>query len=156
MEKTSHATVGHTYQNVLHDNVQTNSSPTVFREKKIDEVLREKKVRYQRSGNYSNQRNSTAAATTADSTNTASCDTPQITGIDELNGKKVHLNVLDMYWFWKLMEGNTPLYAELMSKYFEDPLPWICFRDPISRSPTNNDVVRETMIRTMSECRKSI
>lgn len=39
-----------------------------------------------------------------------------------------------------------------MSKYIEDPLPLqrICYMDPISRSPTNNDVVRETMTRTMN------
>jgi hypothetical protein len=50
------------------------------------------------------------------------------------------------------MEGNTPLYAGFMSKYIEDPLPLqrICYMDPISRSPANNDVVRQTMIRTMN------
>ena len=36
--------------------------------------------------------------------------------------------------------------------YVKDPLPThrICYMDPISSSPTNNDVVRETMVRTMS------
>ena len=50
------------------------------------------------------------------------------------------------------MEGNTPLYAGFMSKYIEDPLPpqRICYMDPLPRSLTNNDVVRETMICTLN------
>ena len=38
-----------------------------------------------------------------------------------------------------------------MSKYINDPLPLqqICYMDPIPRSPTNNDVVKETMVRTL-------
>ena len=94
---------------------------------------------------------SPTAVSTANSADTASTSTSQNTG-DGSNEKKLHLNVLDLYWFWKLTKGNTPLYAGFMSKYIEDPLPLqrICYMDPISRSPTNNDVVRETMIRTMS------
>ena len=41
--------------------------------------------------------------------------------------------------------GGNPLCASFMSKYIEDPLPLqlIFYMDPISRSPTNNDVVRD-------------
>ena len=38
-----------------------------------------------------------------------------------------------------------------MSSFINDPLPIqrICYMDPIFRSPANNDVGKETMIRTM-------
>ncbi|ESO95159.1 hypothetical protein LOTGIDRAFT_160925 [Lottia gigantea] len=41
--------------------------------------------------------------------------------------------------------------------YIKDVLPMqrICYMDPISRSPTNNDVVKETMIRTMNVARET-
>ncbi|KAK3890331.1 hypothetical protein Pcinc_005712 [Petrolisthes cinctipes] len=69
--------------------------------------------------------------------------------IDE---KKIQLKSLDLYWFGRLQDGNTPLHSGFISMYVKDPLPIqiICYVDPISRSPTNNDVVRETMVRTMS------
>ena len=69
----------------------------------------------------------------------------------ELDECKMRLKVLDFYWFWKLIDGDNPLHAGFVSKFIEDPLPLqkICYTDPISQSPTNNDVVRETMVRTM-------
>ena len=77
--------------------------------------------------------NTPATVTTADSTDEASSDTSQLTGIDELNKKKVHLHILDLCWFWKLMDGNTLFYAWFMSKYIEDPLhqfvTWIQYPD---------------------------
>ena len=56
------------------------------------------------------------------------------------------------------MEGNfTPLHAGFMSNYIKDPLPVqrICYMDPIATSPTNNDVVKETMIRTINVARET-
>ncbi|XP_030837116.1 uncharacterized protein LOC105437992 [Strongylocentrotus purpuratus] len=67
------------------------------------------------------------------------------------------LSVLDLYWFWKLSDGSTPLHAGFMSKYIQDSLPLqrICYMNPISRSPTNNDVVRETMIRSLNVAKET-
>jgi len=64
---------------------------------------------------------------------------------------------LDLYWFHKLKEGNTPLYAGFMSRYIKDllPLQRICYMDPIPKSPTNNDVVRETMVRTLNVAKET-
>ena len=58
----------------------------------------------------------------------------------------------DMYWLWKLQSGNTPLHAGFMSRYYTDQLPFqrICYMDPILQSPTNNHVVRETMVRSLN------
>ena len=65
---------------------------------------------------------------------------------------KFYLKPLDLYWFWRLQDRNTPLHSGFVSMYVKDPLPThrICYMDPISSSPTNNDVVREAMVRTMS------
>lgn len=56
----------------------------------------------------------------------------------------IDLKVLGLYWFCRLRDGNTPLYAGFMSQYIKDPLPiqHICYMDPISKSSTNNDVAR--------------
>jgi len=64
---------------------------------------------------------------------------------------KIQLKPLNLYWFWRLHNGDTPLHSGFISKYMKDTLPLqrICNMDQISRSPTNNDVVRETMIRTL-------
>ena len=62
------------------------------------------------------------------------------------------MKLLDLYWFCKSMECSMPLFIVFMSKCFNDKLPLqkICYMDPICDSPTNNDVVRETMVRTMN------
>ncbi|KAJ8046446.1 hypothetical protein HOLleu_05118 [Holothuria leucospilota] len=67
------------------------------------------------------------------------------------------LSAMDLYWFYKLKEGNQPLHAGFVSRYIKDPLPIqrICCMDPISSSPTNNDVVRETMVRTMNVAKET-
>ena len=72
--------------------------------------------------------------------------------INWLDDIKIKLKPLDFYWFLKLREGNIALYAGFMSSFINDPLPLqrICYMDPIFQSPTNNDVVKETMIRTMN------
>ena len=68
--------------------------------------------------------------------------------INWLDNIKIKMNPLDFYWFLKLRHGNIPLHAGFMSSFINDPLPIqrICYMDPIFQSPTNNDVVKETMI----------
>ena len=63
-----------------------------------------------------------------------------------------HLSALEFYWWWKLQNGNTPLYAGFMNWFIKDTLPLqrIAYMEPIPRSPTNNDVVRETMIQSLT------
>ena len=48
-------------------------------------------------------------------------------------------------------DDNVPLHDGFISRYIKDPLPFqrICYMDPIRSSPTRNDVVKETMIRTI-------
>ena len=62
------------------------------------------------------------------------------------------LSLTDLYWFLKFQVTKFPLYAGFMSTYIEDLLPMqqISFLDPIPMSPTNNDVVRETMVRSIN------
>ncbi|KAK4318063.1 hypothetical protein Pmani_010910 [Petrolisthes manimaculis] len=69
----------------------------------------------------------------------------------------LQLKQLDLYWFWELRKGKTPLYAGFMSQYASDPLPIqrICYMDPIPKSPTDNAVVRETMICTMNVAKET-
>ena len=73
------------------------------------------------------------------------------------NTWNIRLSVLDLYWFWKMRDSNTPLYAGFVSKYVKDPLPIqrICYMDPIPKSPTNNEVVKETMIRTLNVAKET-
>ena len=44
-----------------------------------------------------------------------------------------------------------------MSQYISDPLPIqrICYMDPIPKPPTDNAVVRETMIHTMNVAKET-
>ena len=103
---------------------------------------------------------STGESSSASQSTTASDVTPSTSTqstAEDPDAYKIRLNVLDLYWFWKLREGNTPLHAGVMSKYIKDPLPLqrICYMDTISRSPTNNDVVRETMIRSMNVAKET-
>ena len=58
---------------------------------------------------------------------------------------------LQLYWFIKAIKEKLPLYAGFISQFIEDDLPMqrLCYNDPIFCSPTSNDVVRETMVRTL-------
>lgn len=51
-----------------------------------------------------------------------------------------------------MKNGDTSLYTGFISKFVNDPLSiqLICYIDHIAGSPTDNAVVRETMIRTMN------
>ena len=56
-----------------------------------------------------------------------------------------------LYWFVKAINEKLPSYAGFISQFIVDDLPLqrLCHNDPIFRSPTNNDDVRETMDRTL-------
>ena len=154
-KETLHATVGHTYQNVLHDDIQpqTNNNPIAYREGRNRRSFagKEKDIAPFKKSIHTAQFLIPAGAATANTPSGASTSACQSTA-EEWNESKIRLKILDLYWFWNLIRGNSPLYAGFMSKYIEDALPLqrICYMDPISRSPTNNDVVKETMIRTMN------
>ena len=58
---------------------------------------------------------------------------------------------LQLYWFVKAIKQKLPLYADFISQFIVDDLPRqrLCHNDSIFRSSTSNDVVRETMVRTL-------
>ena len=59
---------------------------------------------------------------------------------------------VDFHWLLQADVGKPlPLYPGYCSQFVNDPLPLqnIWYMDPISAEPTRNDVVRETMSRTM-------
>ena len=84
----------------------------LFEKKETDVVLQEKKdiPVFKKSLHSANFICHTAAAT-AVATNAASTSTSQTTA-EELNERKTHLNVFDLYWFWKLMEGNIVCWVD--------------------------------------------
>ena len=64
----------------------------------------------------------------------------------------MNLKLLDFFWFWLSQRKEIPLHAGFISLYMEDCLPIHCiaYMDTICRSPTDNAVVGETMIRSMN------
>lgn len=132
---TVHSTVGHTYQNVMPD---TADQTTILKD------FQEGRIRLQFIGaprEFPPFRQPLKKATFV-------CNT-KATNPYETN---IQLKPLDLYWFWRLQDGNTSLHSGFVSMYIEGLLPIqrICYMDPISRSHTNNDVIRATMVRTMS------
>ena len=155
-KETLHSTVGHTYQNVLEDTQQANTTSIGFREGRNRRkfVGDEREIPpFRKSIGKARVLISTAAKDTSVGAST-SASRPST---EEPSEHNIQLKVLDLFWFLKLREGNTPLHAGFMSKFIEDPLPLqrISYMDPISRSPTNNDVVRETMMRTISVAKET-
>ena len=65
--------------------------------------------------------------------------------------KKINLTDLGLLWLMQSTVCNMPLYNGFYSNYVQDSLPKtvITYMDPILKSPTNNDVVQETMLRTL-------
>ena len=139
---TLHSTVGHTYQNIVTD-LNTSSTDHQMIE------FREGRSRRQFFGNEREippfRKALKSAMFVRDTTTTVE------------GNKTIPLRPLQLYWFWKLGDGDTPMHSGFMSKIMEDTLPLqrICYMDPISRSPTNNDVVRETMIRTINVAKET-
>ena len=141
---TFHATVGHTYQNILPDAAESVRCASQFREGRNRRrfVGMEREV-----PPFRKTLNKAIFSSDSVPANTASSTVSQPEKSD-----RVTLKALDLYWFWKLREGKVPMHAGFISQYIKDPLPLqrICYMDPISSSPTNNDVVRETMVRTLN------
>ena len=59
---------------------------------------------------------------------------------------------IDLLWLIQARCKEVPMFNGFFSKFVNDPLPLtvIGYMDPISQSPTRNDVVRETMARSMT------
>ena len=151
---TLHATVGHTYQNVLQNEENINAEPLVFKvgQKRRSFVGNKQDVPPFRK---CIKKAKFTSSTSLESLDMSENEEPIIESdaiINWLDDIKIKLKPLDFYWFLKLREGNIALYAGFMSSFINDPLPLqrICYMDPIFQSPTNNDVVKETMIRTMN------
>ncbi|ESO88713.1 hypothetical protein LOTGIDRAFT_165497 [Lottia gigantea] len=156
-KETLHANVGHTYQNILQNDRETNNIPIELRDgrnrRRFVGSQREippfreplNKAMFVTSANMSESFN----AITAESrytTETSNVITSESTEPNVIHRKvKLAMKALDLCWLWKLFEGNTPLYAGFISMYIKDVLPMqrICYMDPISRSPTNNALVKE-------------
>lgn len=140
---TFHATVGHTYQNVPEHPQQSSASASEFREGRNRRSFQG----YEREiPAFHRSLNKVTFPREKDATTTQRDD-------------KTTLQLLDLYWFWMIREDskNLPMHAGFMSQFVKDPLPvhTICYMDPISSSPTNNDVVRETMIRTLNVAKEA-
>ena len=58
---------------------------------------------------------------------------------------------LDFLWLLQSFTGKLPLFNGFFSRFVRDDLPqtMIAYMDPISLPPTRNDVVRETMVRSL-------
>ena len=144
------STAGHTYQNVLPEDPRCATSTAI--------EYRRAKNRKSFAGNQTeiapfrkplkSAKFIGTKATSADSSSTGRRTK------EELN---LQLKSLDLYWLWELEKGKAPLYTGFMSQYISDPLPIqrICYMDPIPKSPTDNAVVRETMIHTMNVAKET-
>ena len=60
-------------------------------------------------------------------------------------------NGIDFMWLLQTFTNTTPLYYGYLSKYVTDHLSCtlVTYVDPISLPPTKNDVVCETMVRSI-------
>lgn len=145
---TLHSTVGHTYQNVLPEDKICAASTAI-------EYRKEKK----RKSFVGNQQEIVPFRKPLKSANFIGTTTSTSSSADIRTKEKPNLQMkqLDLYWFWELRKGKTPLYAGYMSQYVSDPLPIqrICYMDPIPKSPTDNAVVRETMTRTLNVAKET-
>ncbi len=162
-KQTLHATVGHTYQNILPDNAEEVANPLQFREgrnrRRFDGYDREippfrkslKKAQFTINVQQSNVTSITDGADAGTTSLVAPVADP------EPNKYRIEMDTLDFYWFWKLRNGNIALYSGFISQFIQDSLPLqrICYMDPIPRSPTNNDVVRETMLRSIEVAKET-
>ena len=70
---------------------------------------------------------------------------------DDRQDSAVTQRMLDFYWLLMSREMPQPLFAGFFSQFVHDSLPVqrITYMDPIPQSPTRNDVVRETMKRSL-------
>ena len=75
----------------------------------------------------------------------------QITKTSTSFSNKVTQMNIDFIWLLKTFTNTTPLYYGYLSRYVTDDLPCtvVTYMDPISLPPTRNDVVCETMVRSL-------
>lgn len=144
-KETLHSTVGHTYQNVLQKHKEVNNSNEL--------EYRNGKNRRKFVGNERQISPFRHAIKKAQFSTTL----PESSILSATLNCQIQMKMLDFCWFYLSMKDNLPLYAGYMSQQIEDPLPLqrICYMDPISKSPTNNDVVKETMIRTINVAKET-
>ena len=137
---TLHSTVGHTYQNILEQDKEDDATN--------DFRFSEGRNRRTFVGSQQDIPKFRKSLKTAKFTSTT-------TACDE--SLRPRLKALDLLWLWELKRGDTPLYAGFISRFVDDPLPLhrICYMDPIPKSPTDNAVVKETMIRTLNVVRET-
>ena len=158
-KETSHATVGHTYQIVPEDEEeQISPNPANVMQFRVERNRQKFHGKLREIPPFRKSLNSaqfTSAAATIQpivqgESSKAMMSPESIAEEPRDNTTRTvpSLKPLDLYWFCKLREGNTPLHAGFISKYVKDSLPLqrICYMDPISSSPTRNDVVRETVV----------
>ncbi|KAJ8023701.1 hypothetical protein HOLleu_36211 [Holothuria leucospilota] len=149
---TYHATVGHTYQNIVPNNVIPENTVA---------TVREGRNRRRFTGNDQDippfQKSLNTAQFTSGAANEENNSETTINSAQREVMEKVPQKPLDFYWLWKSYDRITPLHAGVLSQYISDTLPVqrICYMDSISRSPTNNDVVKETMMRSLRVARKT-
>lgn len=64
---------------------------------------------------------------------------------------EVQQQVIDFWWFLQSLQKPMPLLPGYLSLFFKDDLPQhiVSYLKPISLSPTRNDVVKETMVRSL-------
>ena len=156
---TLHATVGLTYQNELEDEATTeNVTQFALREGKnrrsfkgreraitpFKKPLGQAKFFCQTNGESYDEHSGALASVAA--------TTPPTTSNQQALSCNLNLKLLDFYWFWSSRDRKLPLHAGFISTYTKDFLPVhrIAYMDTICRSPTDNAVVRETMIRSMN------
>lgn len=71
--------------------------------------------------------------------------------ITEIDHSLILAQSLDTLWLILSRVKHVPLFNGFFSRFVDDPLPVsiITYMDPISHSPTRNDVVHETMLRSL-------
>ena len=108
---TFHATVGHTYQNIVPDPSETIRSGSHFREGRNRRSFtgNEREIpAFRRSLNkasFSSEHVDTDIICLATTSNN--------------NQDRVPIKPMDLYWLWKLRDGYTPLHAGFISLYID-------------------------------------
>ncbi|XP_041481075.1 uncharacterized protein LOC121428475 [Lytechinus variegatus] len=176
---TLHATVGHTYQNIVQDQEleSVSPSPFVYREGKNRrsfvgarreiEPFRKSLKKAQFYGPLEKDIAGTSAGLIEPHDDVASsisdgADASEIPPLpchhtyDKIT-EVPNLSALDFVWWWKLQNENIPLHAGFMSRFIKDQLPLhrIAYMEPMAKSPTNNDIVRETMVRSLNVAKET-
>ena len=145
-KSTLHATVGHTYQNIVTEtnerhNVRTREDQCGRNRRKFMGDEREVPP-FRKPITAAIISCPSTAAGYQDGSATSPRSTVEIVPRGAFTYSSLLTN-LDVHWFfWSITEA-LPMLAGFVSKFIKDKLPLqrICYMDPIGRSPTNNDVV---------------